>query len=859
MTSNEATMIAKGFTKPTARVERLKKAIYDAVPVLEVERAVLVTEAYKETEDLAPIMRRAKTMEKLLNNMHVTIRDDELIVGSPTAHPRSSEIGIEYSIEWLADELDTLSTRATDPYYVSEEAKQTIRSLLPYWKGKTNSEYALSLMSQAAKDGLDNGVYDSGSYLYSGVGHSLVNYERIINDGFEGVIKQTEEALSKLDRSDPDSLKKEQFYKAILITYTAAINYAHRYAKKAEEMAAAEPNPTRKAELLQIAQNCYHVPQYGARNFYEALQSFWFVHDIIRIECNGYSYSPGPFDRYMYPFYKNDKTITEEFAQELLDCLYVKFNDSATCRDIVTAQAFAGYGMFEQIALGGQDERGNDLTNDVSYLCLNAAAHVRMPGPSNGVRVSNQTPDEFLYRVAEVVRLGFGQPAIFNDEVIIPALMNRGIPLEVARTYTPSGCVEPDIAHKTDGWHAPAFFNMAKVMELTMHNGRNKGKQLGPKTGEITSFTCIEDFIEAYHTQLAYFVRQLVDNLNCIDIAFAEKVPLSFQSALIEDCIGKGKSVQEGGAIYNFTGPQGIAVADAGDCLYAIQKNVFEDKKITLEQLKDALEHNFGVPVEESANSSNAAHPACYTANSEDADMETRIYEAVKAILSGSGSINMAEIRDKVSAASVGTGASDKYREIQRVLDSTPSYGNDNDEADYYAALVARFYCEEVAKYRNPRGGQFQAALFPVSSNVVYGYDVGALPDGRLAGRPLADGVSPRAGKDIHGPTAAVNSVSKLDHALASNGTLYNQKFIPAALAGDTGLKNLVAMIRTYFERKGMEIQLNVVDRATLLAAQANPEEYKDLVVRVAGYSANFTKLAKDMQDDIISRTEQAF
>ena len=843
------TMIAKGFTKPTQRVERLKKAIYDAVPVLEVERAVLLTKAYQEAEGLSPIMRRAKAMEMLLDHMHITIRDDELIVGSPTAHPRSSEIGIEYSIDWLLDELDTLSTRATDPYYVSEDSKKIIRAIAPFWKGKTNSDYALSLMSPQAMEGLEHGVYDSGSYIYSGVGHSVVNYERIVKDGFEGVIRDCQAQLAKLDRSNPEDIPKEQFYQALIRTYQAAIRFAHRYAEKARELAAKESDPQRRAELLRIAENCAHGPQYGARNFYEAVQTFWLVHCIIRIESNGYSYSPGPFDRYMIPFYQNDTSITEEFAQEVLDCLFVKFNDSATCRDNITAQAFAGYGLFEMVALGGMDEQGRDLTNPVSYLCLNAAVHVRMPMPSVGVRISNQTPEEFLHRVCEVVRLGFGQPAIFNDEVIIQALMNRGMPLEVARIYTPSGCVEPDIAHHTDGWHAPAFFNLAKVMELTMNNGRDRGAQVGPVTGEITTFTCIEDFIEAYRRQLSYFVRQLVDNLNCIDLAFAQKVPLSFQSALIEDCIARGKSVQEGGAVYNFTGPQGIAVADAGDCLYAIEKNVFQDKKITLAQLKDALDHNFGLPV--ITGGAQAAAPdtqprSCLEAAAAQADSSAQLLDLIRSMLGG--------------AEATGTAGQGSYAGIQQLLSATPDcYGNDNDAADRYAALVARLYCEEMAKYRNPRGGRFQAALFPVSSNVVYGYDVGALPDGRAAGKPLADGVSPRAGKDTHGPTAAANSVSKLDHALASNGTLYNVKFLPSALAGDKGLLNLAALIRSYFDRKGMEIQFNVVDRATLLDAQAHPAQYQDLVVRVAGYSANFTKLSKDVQDDLISRTEQSF
>lgn len=850
--NKEVGMIAKGFTKPTARVERLKQAVYDAVPVLEVERMVLMTKAYQENEDASPVMRRAKAMEKLLNNMHITIRDDELIVGSVTEHPRSSEIHVELSLEWLLEELDTISTRPTDPYYLSEESKEIIRSLAPYWEGRTNSEYALSLMSKECMDALEHGVYDSGSYLYGGVGHSQVDYGRILERGYEGVIQDCEAELAKLDRSDPEAIKKEQFYKALMITYTAAINFAHRYARKAEEMAAKETNPVRKAELLQIAKNCQHVPQYGARNFYEAVQAFWFVHCIIRIECNGYSYSPGPFDRYMYPFYRDDKEITEEFAQELLDCLYVKFNDSATCRDKITAQAFAGYGMFEQVALSGMDERGNDITNDVSYLCLNAAAHVQMPQPSNGVRISNQTPDEFLYRVCEVVRLGFGQPAIFNDEVIIEAMMNRGIPLEVARTYSPSGCVEPTIAHFYDGWHSPAFFNLAKVLEITLNNGMDKGEQIGPKTGDITTFTSMDDFTKAFETQLQYFVRQLVDNLNCVDYAFKEKTPNTFQSALISDCIAVGKTVQEGGARYNWTGPQGIAVADAGDALYAIEKNVFIDKKLTLAELKDAIDHNFGFPVNTPDGSPVPSCSSCAMENNN--ETEALINKIVQEILKKSGSLNSYGVQSGSAACST-----KDYAEIYRICDNTPSYGNDIDEVDKYAALVARLYCEELVKYRNVRGGIFQAALFPVSGNVIYGYDVGALPSGRIAGTPLADGVSPRPGKDVKGPTAAANSVSKLDHALASNGTLYNQKYLPSALAGDQGILNLSAVIRGFFDRKGMEMQFNVIDRATLLAAQRNPEQYKNLVVRVAGYSANFTKLARDMQDNIIARTEQSF
>lgn len=866
MNLNESTLIAKGFTEPTDRVKALKKEIVEAMPVVETERAVLVTDMYKDTEELPAILRRAKVVESLFNNMQVTIRDNELIVGTTTEHPRSSEIGIEYSYDWIEPELDTMHNRACDPFYVSEEAKKTLRETGKYWKGKTLSEYAWSLMSQECRDCQDNAVFNAGNYMFAGVGHSVVFYEKVLKIGFGGIIEEVLEAMDVLDRREPESIKKERFYEALIITYTAAINHAHRYAKKAEEMAQKEVNPVRKAELQQIAQNCYNVPEKGATTFWEAVQSFWFVHYLLHVETNGHSYSPGPFDRFMNQFYVNDPGITREFAQELLDCLFVKFNDANKVRDDISAQAFAGYQLFELLALGGTDEEGNDLTNDVSYMCLDALAHVGMPMPSVGIRVGNQTPDEFLYRACEVIRLGYGMPNLFNDEVIIPAMVNRGIPLKVARTFTPSGCVEPDIQHKYDGWHDAASFDVAKVLEITLNNGRCFGKQLGPQTGEITTFTCIEDFFVAFQKQMEFFVRNMVEAVNCIDMAHADKVPLPFQSALIEGCIEKGKSVQEGGAIWNFTGPQGVGIVDAGDSLYCIQKNVFEDKKFTLAELRDALDHNFGYPVpalgstEISMSAGNTVADVKNNPNSSN-NMEEKIYEALKLVLNNSGSFNLTDTEKIIGNVNtnLNSGSDKKYEDILRTLKNTKGFGNDIDEIDEYSVRCGRIYCELVEQYRNPRGGKYQAGLYPVSANVLYGKDVDALPTGRLAKEALADGVSPRAGVDTQGPTAAANSVSKLDHAIASNGTLYNMKFLPAAIAGDTGLINLASLIRGYFERKGMHIQFNVVDRQTLLDAQANPDQHKDLVVRVAGYSAHFIRLAKDTQDNIIARTEQTF
>jgi formate C-acetyltransferase len=891
-------MIEKGFTEPTDRVKRLKKVIVEARPMVETYRAQLVTETYKETEGMTPIMRRAKLNENLFNNLPIVIRDDELIVGSPCVHPRSSDVGVEYSYADLANELETMQTRTCDQFDISEEDKEVVRHFDDYWKGRTMSDYAWSLMSPECKSCQEHAVFNAGNYMYAGVGHVCCNYEKVLKIGFEGVIKEVLEAMAKVDNKKPEAIKQLQFYKALLITYTAAINYAHRYGKLAEEMASKETNPQRRSELMQISRNCYKVPEHPAETFWEALQSFWFVHNLINLETNAHSYSPGPFDRYMNPYFVNDKTITKDFAQELLDCLFVKFNDKNKVRDDISAQAFAGYQMFELIGLGGTDEDGNDLTNEMSYMCLDALAHVGMPMPSVGSRIGPQTPDEFLYRNIEVIRLGYGMPNLFNDEVIIPAMVNRGIPLKVARTYNPSGCVEPDIAHKYDGWHDACAFNVAKVMDITLNNGRAFGDQVGPKTGEITDFHCIEDFFQAFEKQMEFFVRNMIEADNCIDTAHGDLVPLPFESGLIDGCIEKGKSVQEGGAIWNFSGPQGVGIIDAGDSLYCIQKNVFEDKKFTLAELKEALENNFGYPVpaigsqpisvsvgdpkysvgnmsidsinlvnkpKEEGGGSYVGSGNCTTSGGSN---EEQIYAAVKALLSGEKVDNLTSLlksNNNGPCCSAGqTGAKQiipnaRWQEILTILQNTEGFGNDVDEIDKYAVRCGKIYCEQVEKYTNARGGKFQAGMYPVSANVLYGKDVMALPTGHLAKTPIADGVSPRAGYDTHGPTAAANSVSKLDHALASNGTLYNMKFLPSALAGDKGIKNMASLIRSYFERKGMHVQFNVVDRNTLIDAQNHPDAHKDLVIRVAGYSAHFTKLAKETQDNIIARTEMEF
>lgn len=846
-------MLERGFSKPTERIEKLRQVIIDAVPQVESERAVLITQSYKETEGQPTIIRRAKAVEKIFNELPITIRDNELVVGSITVNPRSTEICPEFSYDWVEKEFHTMHNRMADPFEISEKVQHELHDAFLYWDGKTTSALADSYMEPDTKACISNGVFTVGNYFYGGVGHVNVDYGKILKKGFRGILEETITALNALDEDDPSSIKKKQFYNAVIISYNAAIRFAHRYAEKARELALKTSCPTRKAELEQIAANCDRVPEFGARNFWEACQSFWFIQIMVQIESNGHSISPGRFDQYMYPYLKDD-SIDRVKAQELVDCIWVKLNDINKTRDEVSAQAFAGYAVFQNLCVGGQDEEGKDATNEVSYMCMEAVAHVRLPAPSFSVRVHQNSPMEFLYRACEVSRLGYGVPAFYNDEVIILALVSRGVALKDARDYCIIGCVEPQAGHRTEGWHDAAFFNIAKVLEITLNNGRCKGKQLGPKTGELEELDSMEKILAAYQKQMEYFVRHLAKADNAVDYAHMERAPLPFMSAMVDDCIKRGKSCQEGGAIYNFTGPQAFGIADAGDSLYAIQKNVFEDKRITLKDLRGALEANFGY--------SDAAAPICTPSISEATLDEAQIYEAVKKILSSTGSIDIATLESHLKQ---GAGTScgcksqsdpSKYATIHNILKNTDSFGNDIEEVDELAYRCGKIYCNEVDKYMNPRGGQFQAGIYPVSANVLFGKDVAALPDGRLATEPLADGVSPRQGKDVNGPTAASNSVAKLDHAQASNGTLYNQKFTPAAVSGEQGLKNFVSIIKSFFDKKGSHVQFNVVDKQTLINAQEHPEDNQDLIVRVAGYSAHFVTLAKEVQDDIINRTE---
>lgn len=548
----------------TDRIPKLVEHLYAKLPEIESARAVLITESYRQTENEPMVIRRAKAFQHILENIPIIIRDLELIVGSTTIAPRGCQTYPEFSYEWLEAEFDTVETRSADPFYISEQTKRELKEANAYWKGRTTSELATAYMEPETLTAMEHNMFTPGNYFYNGVGHVTVKYEEVLAIGFSGIRQKAEAQMATLSLTDGDYQRKSRFLQAVIISCDAAVTYARRYAKLALEEAEKCTDGARKLELLQIAQNCANVPEKGANGFYEACQSFWFVQQLLQIESSGHSISPGRFDQYMYPYYKKDLDsgkLTREFAQELMDCIWVKLNDLNKCRDAASAEGFAGYSLFQNLIAGGQNKEGIDVTNDLSFMCIQASMHVFLPQPSLSVRVWNGSPHEFLVKAAELTRTGIGLPAYYNDEVIIPSLVSRGLTLQDAREYNIIGCVEPQKAGKTEGWHDAAFFNMCRPLELVFTNGVDKGVQVGPQTGNVEDMKTFEEFYHAYKMQMDYAIKLLVNADNAIDMAHAERCPLPFLSSMIDDCMNRGKTVQEGGAVYNFTGPQGFGVA----------------------------------------------------------------------------------------------------------------------------------------------------------------------------------------------------------------------------------------------------------------------------------------------------------
>lgn len=833
---------------PIAKSERIKRMVdhlFAKMPEIEAARAQLITQSYQATEGQPTVIRKAKAFEHILKHLPIIIRPEELIVGSTTLAPRGCQTYPEFSYEWLEAEFDTVATRSADPFYICEDTKKKLKEANAYWKGKTTSELATSYMAPETLRAMEHNFFTPGNYFYNGVGHVTVHYDQVLELGLKGIKEKARKEMADCSFGDANYAAKMTFLEAVLISCDAVITYAKRYAVLAASMAERETNVTRKKELLEISRICDRVPENPAQSFQEACQSFWFIQQLLQVESSGHSISPGRFDQYMYPFYEKDilsGRLTREYAQELIDCIWVKLNDLNKCRDAASAEGFAGYSLFQNLIVGGQTAEGRDATNDLSFMCITASEHVFLPQPSLSIRVWNGSSRELLMRAAQLTRTGIGLPAYYNDEVIIPALVNRGISMEDARNYNIIGCVEPQVSGKTDGWHDAAFFNMCRPLEMVFSNGYDRGELASIQTGDVEGFRTFEEFYEAYRQQMEYNISLLVNADNAIDKAHATLCPLPFESCLVEDCMKRGISAQEGGAIYNFTGPQGFGIANVADSLYTVKKLVFEEKKVTMGELKRALEMNYG----KGFDAITAGEVAVQVGKSLKAAGQEVTPEIIALTIKQVLNMELPQAEKK------------RYQEILDMIDELPKFGNDIDEVDALAREAAYLYTRPLEKYTNPRGGSFQAGLYPVSANVPLGAQTGATPDGRLAHTPVADGVSPTSGRDVNGPTAACNSVAKLDHAIASNGTLFNMKMHPTAMSGQKGLENFISLIRGYFDQKGMHMQFNVVDRQTLLEAQKHPEKYSGLVVRVAGYSALFTTLSKSLQDDIIRRTEQA-
>lgn len=790
-------------TEASPRIEKLRTLIRDSKPAVCVERARLITLSYRETENDPIVVRKAKALARILNEMTIYISDGELIVGNLASHPRWAPVFPETAAVWVSEQLDYFDKREKYRFDVPEETKKELQEqILPYWKGKTVQERALAMLPEETRQVFDMEypVVSPTLYLRNSVGHLIVDYPKVLRSGFAGIYREIEEQEKRLDQTDPEAIAKLQFYCAGKIVAKAAVNFAHRYAAKARELARTTADQERRRELEKIAEVCDWVPEHPARTFQEALQAFWFVHLIVHIETDGLAESPGRFDQYMYPYLAADLEggrLTKDQAQELLDCLWVKFGEVIKLADVPPAtKYFGGVSMSQNLILGGVDGQGRDATNELSYMCLVAESHVRLDQPALSIRIHQGTPEEFLRWAAAIIRLGDGKPAVYNDEAIIPALLSDGVTLDDALNYAIVGCVEPAPSYNCNGWTNAAMFNMAKCLELAVNRGvcRLSGKQVGPVTPDPREMATFEDVLAAYKTQISYFVRHMVTMLNTWDIVQAEVNPTPFASILTDGCIENGLDMTAGSAKYNYTGPQGIGLGDVADSLAAIRKLVYEDKVLTWDQLNAALEHDF------------------------------QGYELVR----------------------------------QRLLNKAPKYGNDDDYADELARLVGDIYCLEVKKYKNPRGGKYRPGLYPVASNVPLGRVVGALPSGRRAAAPLADGISPCHGSDRLGPTAVLKSVAKVPHVLATNGTLLNLKFQADTLAGDDGLTRLCAFLRTFCSLKLNHVQFNTVSAETLRKAQEHPEDYRNLLVRVAGYSAFFVEINRDLQDDIIDRTEHA-
>ena len=783
------------------RVARLRRQSLDAVPTISTERAELLTEFYRQNLGLvsAPV-RRALAFQYLMEHKTVCINEGELIVGEKGPAPKATPTYPELCCHSLED-LDVLNSREKISFAVSPQARQVYQdTIIPFWQGKSLRDLLFREMTEEWKAAYESGVFTEFMEQRS-PGHTVLD-DKIYRKGFFDFKADIQRSLESLDYlNDPEAYNKQEQLKAMSICADALIRFAERYAEKARELARQETDPQRKQELEHIAEVCSHVPAHAPRDFWEALQYYWFVHLGVTTELNPWdAFNPGRLDQHLYPFYRRgleEGSLTREQAEELLQCLWIKFNNQPAPPKVgVTAAESSTYTDFAQINTGGVKEDGSDAVNEVTYLVLDVIEEMRLLQPSSSVQVSKKSPNRFVKRAARIIRTGFGQPSVFNTDLIVQELVRQGKSVVDARNGGSSGCVEVGAFGK-ENYNLTGYFNMPKVFEITLNNGVDPrtGRRIGLETGDPAQFGTFEEFFGAYRKQLDYFVEVKVRGNNVIERLYANYIPAPFLSLLIDDCIATGKDYHDGGARYNTTYIQGVGVGTMTDVMTAIKYHVFDKKTLTMEALLAALRDNF---------------------------------------------VGHERVR-------------------QMLLNKTPKYGNDDDYADGVMVAVFEAYFDAIDGRKNTKGGSNHINLLPTTVHVYFGSVIGAMPDGRRAWEPLSEGISPVQGADRRGPTAVIKSVAKMDH-VRTGGTLLNQKFTPQLLQDDDGLDKLVHLIRTYFKLDGHHVQFNVVDGATLRAAQQNPEQYRDLIVRVAGYSDYFCDLGKALQDEIIARTEhQAF
>lgn len=809
---------------PFKRVNYLRQTFLDRPYDIDVDRLRLVTEAYKMHETAPKKLQCAYAFEHILLNTQLYIYDEDLILGEIAAPAKASPIYPEFSVDWIIDEIlhFPFEERAHDQFYIrNDEERKEIVELCKYWQGKTISDLVNSRLEDEQTKGSQLGkkIFQTNLYHYAGVGHLAIDYAKLMKVGYNGLIKQAQTALDNLDKRDVEYADKRDFYKAVIIMHEAAKKYIERYAALCEEYAAKETDEKRKAELIQMGENCYAIAGEPPKTFWQAVQLFNIATTLIQIESNGHSISYGRMDQWLYPFYENDiknGTITKEFALEILEVQFVKMNNPTKLKDKGTVVVRNGRGFGgESLTIGGVDTNGEDATNDLTMLILEGSAHTRMMNPWVCVRMHENTPYELKVKTVECIRAGYGHPKIFNDKPAIDAMMKKGMTLEEARDYIVVGCVEPDLAGKEFGWHDAAYVNTAKMMEMVVNGGRcvdcgphcerwekcgALGEHIGPDTGSLETYKTFDEVLESVDKQFEYWCNQMCSSLNIIDNAHRQLKPTPYVSAFFENCLETGKDLTEGGAKYNGTGPQASGMATCADTLASIKQLMFDEKRFTGHEMLQAIKDNW------------KGHEKLYAL------------------------VNSSKVHH---------------------------YGNDDDYADDLFKYMFECYCRHIRGRKNPRGGEFSPGVYSVNANVGMGLNTNASLDGRKKGEAISDNMGPvhtdGGSHDISGPTAVVNSVAKVDHSIATNGTLLNLRFPQDAVAGLEGRDNLVSFIDEYIAKKGMHVQFNIMSAETMRAAQKNPEDYKDMLVRVAGYSAYFVELGKPLQKDLIQRTEMHF